>query len=166
MRRLLLGNTSLLLFLMVSFAGLPLTLALGDEAHRAECNETAVNALKADIQAMGEGQAFAIISHFHFLPCMPPPLMKTKSDFQRFRSLPAQYLDCSTRQWHAMVALGLHAAGWDCPDSSVHIYLVITRYCADRLRSPHGGQDREFKATRRHAVAASPSAATKAGRSA
>ena len=57
MRRLLLGNTSLLLFLMVSFAGLPLTLALGHEAHRAECNETAVNALKADIQAMGEGQA-------------------------------------------------------------------------------------------------------------
>ena len=59
MRRLLLRNTSLLLFLMVSFAGLPLTLALGHEAHHAECNETAVNALKADIQAMGEGQAKA-----------------------------------------------------------------------------------------------------------
>ena len=57
MRSLLLGKASLLLFLMASFAGLPLTLALGHEAHHAECNETAVNALKADIQAMGEGQA-------------------------------------------------------------------------------------------------------------
>ena len=43
--------------LLASFAGLPLTLALGHEGHHAECNETAVNALKADIQAMGEGEA-------------------------------------------------------------------------------------------------------------
>ena len=42
MRSLLLGKASLLLFLMASFAGLPLTLALGHEAHHAECNETAV----------------------------------------------------------------------------------------------------------------------------
>jgi hypothetical protein len=59
MRSLLLGNTSLLLLLLASFAGLPLTLALGHEGHHAECNETAVNALKADIQAMGEGEAKA-----------------------------------------------------------------------------------------------------------
>ena len=57
MRSLLLRNTALLLFLLASFAGLPLTLALGHEDHHAECNETAVNALKADIQAMGEGHA-------------------------------------------------------------------------------------------------------------
>ena len=59
MRSLSLRNTSLLLLLLASFAGLPLTLALGHEGHHAECNETAVNALKADIQAMGEGEAKA-----------------------------------------------------------------------------------------------------------
>jgi hypothetical protein len=42
---------------MVGFAGVPLTLALGHEGHQAECNNTAINALKADIQAMGEGEA-------------------------------------------------------------------------------------------------------------
>jgi hypothetical protein len=31
--------------------------ALGHEAHHAECNDTAINALKADIQAMGAGEA-------------------------------------------------------------------------------------------------------------
>ena len=57
MRNLLLKNTSLRLLLLAGFAGLPLTLALGHEAHHAECNETTINALKADIQAMGEGEA-------------------------------------------------------------------------------------------------------------
>lgn len=51
------GNTSLRLLLLAGFAGLPLTLALSHEGHRVECNETAINALKADIQAMGEGEA-------------------------------------------------------------------------------------------------------------
>jgi hypothetical protein len=41
----------------LSPALLPLTLALGHEAHHAECSDTAINALKADIQAMGEGEA-------------------------------------------------------------------------------------------------------------
>jgi hypothetical protein len=50
-------NTSLRLLLLAGFTGLPLTLALGHEGHRAECNETAINALKADIQAMGAGEA-------------------------------------------------------------------------------------------------------------
>lgn len=36
---------------------LPLTLALGHEGHHVECNETAIDAMKADIQAMGEGEA-------------------------------------------------------------------------------------------------------------
>ena len=45
------------LLLLAAFAGLPLTLALGHEAHHAERNETAINALSADIQAMGEGEA-------------------------------------------------------------------------------------------------------------
>ena len=59
MRSLLLKNTSLRSFLLAGFAGLPLTLALGHGGHHAECNETAVNALKADIQAMGESEAKA-----------------------------------------------------------------------------------------------------------
>ena len=59
MRSLLLKNTSLRSFLLAGFAGLPLTLALGHEGHHAECNETAVNALKADIQAMGKSEAKA-----------------------------------------------------------------------------------------------------------
>ena len=53
------GTPHFVLLLLASFAGLPLTLALGHEGHHAECNETAVNALKADIQAMGEGEAKA-----------------------------------------------------------------------------------------------------------
>ena len=57
MRNLLVRNTSLRLLLLTGLAGLPLTLALGHEAHHAECNETTINALKADIQAMGAGQA-------------------------------------------------------------------------------------------------------------
>ena len=59
MRSLLLKNTSLRSFLLAGFAGLPLTLAFGHEDHHAECSETAVNALKADIQAMGESEAKA-----------------------------------------------------------------------------------------------------------
>jgi hypothetical protein len=45
------------LLLLAGFAGFPLTLALGHEEHHADCNETAINSLKADIQAMGEGEA-------------------------------------------------------------------------------------------------------------
>ena len=57
MRSLQLRNTSLRLLLVVCFAGLPLTLALGHEGHHAECNDTTINAVKADIQAMSEGEA-------------------------------------------------------------------------------------------------------------
>ena len=57
MRNLLFRNASLRLLLLVSSAAFPLTLALGHEGHHAECNDTAINALKADIQAMGEGEA-------------------------------------------------------------------------------------------------------------
>ena len=50
--------TSLRLLLVAAFGGLPLTFgALGHEAHHVECNDTAINALKADIQAMEEGEA-------------------------------------------------------------------------------------------------------------
>jgi hypothetical protein len=57
MRSPLLGKTSLQLLLVASLVLLAPTLARSHEGHHAECNETAVNALKADIQAMGEGEA-------------------------------------------------------------------------------------------------------------
>ena len=51
-------QTSHRLLLVAAFAGLPLTVgALGHEAHHAQCNDTAINAVKADIQAMEEGEA-------------------------------------------------------------------------------------------------------------
>ena len=49
-------NISLQLILWSGLVGLPLNLSLGHEGHH-ECNEAAINALKADIQAMGEGEA-------------------------------------------------------------------------------------------------------------
>jgi hypothetical protein len=57
MQNLRLRSSSLCLLLLAGFAGVPLTLALGHEGHHVECNETAINALKADIQAMGESEA-------------------------------------------------------------------------------------------------------------
>ena len=57
MRSLLLWNASLRLLLVAGFAGLPLALSPAHEPHHAECNDTAINSLKADIQAMGEGEA-------------------------------------------------------------------------------------------------------------
>ena len=57
MRNLRLRNTSLRLVVLAGVAGLPLTAALGHEGHHAECNQTAINALEADIQAMGAGEA-------------------------------------------------------------------------------------------------------------
>ena len=55
MRNLRLRNTSLRLVVLAGLAGLPLA-ALGHEGHHAECNQTAINALEADIQAMGAGE--------------------------------------------------------------------------------------------------------------
>ena len=40
-----------------AFSLSPATLTLGHEGHHADCTDTAINALKADIQAMGEGEA-------------------------------------------------------------------------------------------------------------
>jgi hypothetical protein len=57
MRNLTLRNASIRLLLVAGLAGFSLTLALAHEGHHAECNDTTINALKADIQAMGEGEA-------------------------------------------------------------------------------------------------------------
>jgi hypothetical protein len=57
MRNLRLRSTSLRLLVLAAFVGVPPISALGHEGHHAECNETAINALKADIQAMTESEA-------------------------------------------------------------------------------------------------------------
>jgi hypothetical protein len=57
MRNLRFRNTSLRFVILAVLAGLPLTVALGHEGHHVECNDTAMNALSEDIQAMGEGEA-------------------------------------------------------------------------------------------------------------
>jgi hypothetical protein len=50
-------NISLRLVLLTGLMGVPPSLALAHEGHQAECTQTTINALKADIQAMGEGEA-------------------------------------------------------------------------------------------------------------
>jgi hypothetical protein len=55
MRNLLLRRMSLRLLVVACFAGLFLTLA--HEGHHAECNDTTINVVKADIQAMSAGEA-------------------------------------------------------------------------------------------------------------
>jgi hypothetical protein len=50
-------NISLRVLFLAAVVGLPLNLALGHEGHHVGCSETAINALRADIQAMGEGEA-------------------------------------------------------------------------------------------------------------
>jgi hypothetical protein len=45
------------ILLVASLVVLSPMLTLGHEGHHAECTDTAINALKADIQAMGEGEA-------------------------------------------------------------------------------------------------------------
>jgi len=52
-----LRNISLRVLLLAGFAGLPFTLAVGHEGHHVQCNGTTINAVKADIQATGEGEA-------------------------------------------------------------------------------------------------------------
>jgi hypothetical protein len=42
---------------LTEFSGAPLTSAAAHEAHKTTCNETAANAMKADIQSMPDGDA-------------------------------------------------------------------------------------------------------------
>jgi hypothetical protein len=39
-----------------AFASVPLTFAVAHEGHEMECTETSINAMNADIQAMGDGE--------------------------------------------------------------------------------------------------------------
>jgi hypothetical protein len=42
---------------LIAFASTPATFVVAHEAHKMECNETSVNAMNADIQAMPDGEA-------------------------------------------------------------------------------------------------------------
>lgn len=44
---------------LATCASVPLTSAVAHEAHQMECNETSINAMNADIQAMSDGEAKA-----------------------------------------------------------------------------------------------------------
>jgi hypothetical protein len=56
-RNLRFRNTSLRLLLVIGSVGVPLNLALCHEGHHAECDDTTLNAVQADIQAMAQGEA-------------------------------------------------------------------------------------------------------------
>ena len=41
---------------LAGFASAPLTFAVAHEEHQMECNDTSINAMNADIQAMNDGE--------------------------------------------------------------------------------------------------------------
>lgn len=42
---------------LIAFAGAPTRFAAAHEGHKMECNETGINAMNADIQAMPDGES-------------------------------------------------------------------------------------------------------------
>ena len=66
MRYLPLENIFLKVLFLAGVVGLPLNLALGHEGHHVECNETAINALKADIQAGLDDEAAGRVREWDF----------------------------------------------------------------------------------------------------
>jgi len=77
-----LRNISLRVLLLAGFAGLPFTLAVGHEGHHVQCNGTTINAVKADIQAMGEGEARTTASR----KLQAAQEMMTKNDIEGCKS--------------------------------------------------------------------------------
>ncbi|ODS03621.1 hypothetical protein AUC71_00720 [Methyloceanibacter marginalis] len=57
MRKFVLTNLVLGVLGFTVFSSAPLTGAVAHQAHQMACNETAVNAMDADIQSMPDGQA-------------------------------------------------------------------------------------------------------------
>ena len=107
MRNLLLRNTSVRLLLLVSSVGFPLTLALGHEGHPAECNDTAIDALKADIQAMGNGEARTTASK----EVEAAQQMMAKNDINRISKGAGEYAKCAAGvtlhpAWNGLRSIG------------------------------------------------------------
>jgi hypothetical protein len=57
MRKLVCANLVIGLFGLPVFAAVPVSFAVAHEGHQMECTETSINAMNADIQAMGDGEA-------------------------------------------------------------------------------------------------------------
>jgi hypothetical protein len=57
MRKLVCANLIFGLFGLPVFAAVPVSFAVAHEGHQMECTETSINAMNADIQAMGDGGA-------------------------------------------------------------------------------------------------------------
>ncbi len=57
MRKFVLANLVFGTLGLTALTSAPLTFAVAHEAHRMACNETAMNAMDADIQSMGDGAA-------------------------------------------------------------------------------------------------------------
>jgi hypothetical protein len=57
MRKFALTNLVLGALGLMAFLSAPLTAAIAHQAHQMACNETAVNAMDADIQSMPDGEA-------------------------------------------------------------------------------------------------------------
>jgi len=51
------AKTQIGAFLLVALASAPLTFAAAHEAHKTTCNDTALNAMSADAQAMPDAEA-------------------------------------------------------------------------------------------------------------
>jgi hypothetical protein len=56
MRKFVFANLVFGILALSAFASVPLTFAVAHEGHEMECTETSINAMNADIQAMGDGE--------------------------------------------------------------------------------------------------------------
>ena len=57
MRRFVFAKLIFGTFGSIAFAGTSASFAVAHEGHKMECNETSINAMNADIQAMSDGEA-------------------------------------------------------------------------------------------------------------
>jgi hypothetical protein len=57
MRKSVLANVAFGVLAFATCAGGPQTSAVAHEGHKMECNDTSINAMNADIQAMPDGEA-------------------------------------------------------------------------------------------------------------
>jgi hypothetical protein len=57
MRKSILSNLVFGTFVLTVLASVPASFAVAHEGHQMECDETSMNAMKADIQSMNDGEA-------------------------------------------------------------------------------------------------------------
>ena len=57
MRKFVFANLIIGTLSLTAFSSVPLTFAVAHEGHQMDCNETSINAVNTDIQAMDDGEA-------------------------------------------------------------------------------------------------------------